>query len=284
MAIHLDQDNFGKLIDPCGGENDIEKKLIRILHEKSFTDDATRVLRSIRYEQRFDFQLEANTETLLHRDLAMLKTISGDRIRHELELILKEDLPEKMLQRAGELGVLKEIHPSLHGNGLLKEVFQQARSTTRSPAIALYFSLMLYYFSHEEGEDFIARLRLPRSIARAIRDTLDLKENIFFLSTAQLSPSDIYELLESHHPLSILANAIYSDSVLQRKRLYLYLNKLRFVKTALDGEALQQIGIPPGPRMGEILRELHEARLDQRVKSREEEEKLVRQWIKRQTR
>ncbi|MFC1923853.1 CCA tRNA nucleotidyltransferase [Chloroflexota bacterium] len=284
MAIHLDQDNFGKLVDPCGGENDIENRLIRILHKKSFTDDATRMLRAIRYEQRFDFQLETNTETLLHRDLAMLKTISGDRIRHELELILKEDLPERMLQRAGELGVLGEIHPSLQGNGHLREVFQQARSITRSPAIALYFSLMLYHHSQQEGEDFIARLRLPRSIARAIRDTLDLKENVFFLSTAQLSPSDIYELLEGHHPLSILANAIYSDSVLQRKRLYLYLNKLRSVKTELDGEALQQMGIPPGPGMGEMLRALHEARLDQRVKSREEEEELVRQWINRQTR
>lgn len=279
MAIHLDLDNFGKLVDPCGGEDDLKNELIRILHEKSFIDDATRILRAIRYEQRFGFQLEPTTEGLLRRDLSMLKTISGDRIRHELELIFKEEYPEAMLQRAGKLGVLEEIHPSLKGNSRLKEMFQQARSITRSPSTALYFSLMLYHVSQEEGEDFIARLRLPKSTGRAIQDTLDLKENVFFLATAQLSPSDIYQLLEGHCPLSIMANAIASDSVLLRKRLHLYLNKLRYIKTSLDGEDLQKMGISPGPRLGEILRALHEARLDQRVKSREEEEEFVKNLL-----
>src|SRR4030042_6195240 len=140
IAIHLDRDNFGTPLDPYGGEDDLENRLIRILHEKSFIDDATRMLRAIRYEQRFDFQLEPNTEELLRRDLGMLNTISGDRIRHELELILKEECPEKMLRRASELGVLKEIHSSLKGNGWLEERFQQARSTTHPLPIALYFS------------------------------------------------------------------------------------------------------------------------------------------------
>jgi tRNA nucleotidyltransferase (CCA-adding enzyme) len=279
MAIHLDPDNFGKLVDPFGGEKDLEHKLIRILHEKSFVDDATRMLRAIRYEQRFDFQLETTAEQLLRRDLSMLHTVSGDRVRHELELILKEEQPEKPLQRAGEVGLLQEIHPSLKGDGWLKKKFPQARSVAHPPPLGLYFSLLVYHLSQKEGEDFIARLRIPGVIARAIRDSLRLKEDLLPLTSADLSPSATYRLLQDYSPTSILACAIASDSSLLHQRLHLYLNKLRYIKTSLNGKALQQLGIPPGPHLGEILRLLHEARLDQKVKTREEEVELVRLWL-----
>jgi len=279
MAIHLDPNNFGKLVDPFGGEKDLGHKLIRILHEKSFVDDATRMLRAIRYEQRFNFQLETTTEQLLRRDLSMLQTISGDRVRHELELIFKEEQPEKPLQRAGELGLLQEIHPSLKGDGWLKEKFRQARSITYPPPLGLYFSLLVYHLSQKEGEDFIARLRIPGVTARAIRDTLRLKENLLPLTSPELSPSAIYRLLQDYSPTSILACAVASDSTLLRQRLHLYLNKLRYIKTSLNGKALQQMGLSPGPRLGEILRQLHHAKLDQKVKTREEEVQLVRLWL-----
>jgi tRNA nucleotidyltransferase (CCA-adding enzyme) len=279
MAIHLDPDNFGKLVDPFGGEKDLGHKLVRILHEKSFVDDATRMLRAIRYEQRFDFQLETTTAQLLRRDLAMLHTISGDRIRHELELIFKEEHPEKPLQRAAELGLLQEIHPSLKGDGWLRGKFQQARSITYPTPLGLYFSLLVYHLSQEEGEDFITRLRIPGATARAVRDTLRLKENLLPLTSPELSPSAIYRLLQDYSPTSILTCAIASESALIMERLHLYLNKLRYVKTSLNGRTLQQMGISPGPRLGEILRQLHDAKLDQRVKTRAEEMELVRLWL-----
>ena len=279
MAVHLDLDNFGKLVDPCGGEDDLKNKLIRILHEKSFTDDATRILRAIRYEQRFGFKLEPTTAGLLRRDLSMLRTISGDRIRHELELILKEECPEKILRRAGELGVLKEIHPSLKGDAWLEEKFHQARSINRSPPIALYFSLLVYHLSQEEGEDLVSRLSIPKTTSQVIRDTIRIKEILPSLADPGLLPSAIYRLLEGYRPLSIMANALASDSALIRPRLHLYLNKLRYVKISLDGEYLKQMGIPPGLRLGEISRALHDAKLDQIVKTREEEEKLVHRWL-----
>ncbi|MFC1966600.1 CCA tRNA nucleotidyltransferase, partial [Chloroflexota bacterium] len=109
MAIELSHGRYGQLIDRHGGMDDLKHKLIRILHERSFIDDATRIWRGLRYEQRLDFQLEANTLKLLKRDLPMLDTISGDRIRHELELVLREEFPEKALRRATELGVLPRL-------------------------------------------------------------------------------------------------------------------------------------------------------------------------------
>ncbi|GAH60002.1 unnamed protein product [marine sediment metagenome] len=113
MAIDLNPSRYGELIDLYGGRDDLEHKLIRILHENSFIDDATRIWRGLRYEQRLNFRLEKNTLKLLKRDIPMLDTISGDRIRYELECIFKEERPEKVLRRAEELGVLPKLHPSL---------------------------------------------------------------------------------------------------------------------------------------------------------------------------
>src|SRR4030043_511001 len=81
MALHLNPQRFGELIDLYKGKDDLEHRLIRILHPNSFIDDATRILRAIRYEQRLGFKLETETEKLLRRDVTMLDTISGDRIR-----------------------------------------------------------------------------------------------------------------------------------------------------------------------------------------------------------
>jgi len=117
MAIYLNPARYGELIDLYGGRDDLGHKLIRVLHERSFTDDATRIWRGLRYEQRLDFQLETNTLQLLKRDIPMLDTISGDRIRYELECILQEEFPEKILRRAEELRVLAKLHPALKGNG-----------------------------------------------------------------------------------------------------------------------------------------------------------------------
>jgi len=279
MAIRLDPDNFGQLVDPFQGERDLAHKLIRVLHPRSFVDDATRMLRAVRYEQRFDFRLEAATEELLKRDLSMIHTISGDRIRHELELIFKEARPEKPLRRAAELCLLQEIHAALKGNGWIAKAFEQARSTANPPSLGLYLSLAVHHFSRDEAEDLITSLNIPKATARVIQDTLSLRENLASLEAPQLSPSAIYRLLQDYSPTSILAWAIASESPLIRQRLHLYLDRLRYVKSSLNGQDLQNMGLPPGPRMGQMLKALHEAKLDQKAKTRAEEVALVRRWL-----
>lgn len=279
MALRLDPGNFGALVDPFGGQKDLESRLIRILHDRSFIDDATRMLRAVRYEQRFGFRLEASTEDLLRQNVTMLRTISGDRIRHELELILKEECPEKALKRAGDLGLLGEVHPALKGDGQLKEIFEKARETASPPSPALYFVLMTYRFSLTECEDFVARLKVPGTISRVILDTARLRERMPSLDSPDLSPSAAYGLLREYSPTSVLACAIAADSALVQERLHLYLNRWRHVRTSLDGNGLQKIGVPSGPRLGGMLKALHEAKLDGKIGSIKDETELVRRWL-----
>jgi len=281
MAIELNPGHYGELIDQYGGRDDLEHKLIRILHEKSFTDDATRIWRGLRYEQRLDFQLEPTTLKLLKRDIPMLDTISGDRIRYELECILKEERPEKVLRRAEELGVLSKLSPTLKSRGWLAEKFKQARqiSFPNPPPIGLYLAILVYPLTSEENEPLISFLRLPKPLAQTLRDTIGLKAKLPSLANPELSPSGIYRLIHGYSLQAVTVNSLACDSPVAHQHIQLFLDKLRYVKPALTGNDLQKMGITPGPRMKEILQKLHEARLDGKVTSKQGEKKLVEGWL-----
>ncbi|TET26388.1 MAG: CCA tRNA nucleotidyltransferase [Dehalococcoidia bacterium] len=278
MAVGLNPDGYGELIDLYGGRCDLEHKLIRVLHQKSFSDDATRIWRGLRYQRRLGFQLEETTLSLLKRDIGMLATISGDRIRHELELVLKEEFPEKILLRADELNVLKWLHPSLKGNRWLAEKFQQARKLSATPPLELYLALLTYPLTAKENEQLISFLRLPKSLAQILRDSASIKAKLGLLSVPKLAPSRVYRLLYGYSPTAVIANMLASDSAVACRHIQLFLDKLRYIKPALSGQDLIKMGIPPSPTIKELLDKLHQAKLDGKVRSRKDEEELLRSF------
>jgi len=276
MAISLAANDYGELVDPYQGKSDLEHRLIRILHSESFSDDATRILRGVRYEQRLGFEFEAQTVQLLKRDISMLDTISGDRIRHELELIFKEKQPDLVIKRLGELGVLPIISPFLKGDGWIAEKFDRARRLKKPTQLpSLYFCLLIYSFSKTGIEQFLARLNISAKLSRAMRDTLRLKTNLPLLDKPSLKPSEIYYLLREYEPAAIQANAIASDSSMVHHYLQLFLTELRYVRTSLNGEELKRLGISAGPEMGKALQVLHKAKLDGEVSTKADEKKLA---------
>ncbi len=277
MAISLGSNDYGDLTDPHQGKNDLEHRLIRILHPGSFSDDATRILRAVRYEQRLGFGIETQTARLLNRDIPMLDTISGARIRHELELIFREKLPELALKRLGEMGVLSRISLSLKGDGWIVEKFDRARRLNKPYQLpTLYFCLLIYSLSENEIEQFLARLNTSTTLSRIMRDTLRLKTSLPLLDKPAMKPSKIYYLLREYEPLAVQANAIATESPIVHQHLQLFLTKLRYVRTSLNGGDLKRLGIPLGPEIGQALHALHKAKLDGEIKTRAGEKKLAR--------
>ncbi|MFH1516101.1 MAG: CBS domain-containing protein, partial [bacterium] len=118
LAIRLNPVGFGELIDFFRGANDLEDRRIRILHTLSFVDDPTRVFRAIRFEGRLGFRMDDETQhqaTIALQD-NMLEKIAPERIRNEIELILKENDPISIIIRAEEIGLLKRIHSNIKLN------------------------------------------------------------------------------------------------------------------------------------------------------------------------
>jgi tRNA nucleotidyltransferase (CCA-adding enzyme) len=280
MAIHLDSACFGELLDPYGGRGDLAQGLIRVLHENSFSDDPTRILRALRYEQRLDFHLEQSTEEWLRRDAVVMDIVTGERLRHELELILSEEEPEKVLSRAYELSVLSKLHPALKGDGWVRERFEWARKASAKPTSAIYLALLAYRLSEEEAKSLIARLKIVGKAAQVMRHAIELRGSLPALAQPQIAPSAIYRLLEKHPLEAIFATAIAVDSPLVREQLELYLTELRYIKPILDGDDLKEMGVPPGRRLGNTLRALHNAKLDGRVRTEGEERELVQRLLR----
>jgi tRNA nucleotidyltransferase (CCA-adding enzyme) len=169
MAVSLNRDNYGDLIDLYHGLKDLTNKSIRVLHDKSFSDDATRIWRAVRYEQRLGFHIEPATLLLLKRDLPLMKTVGGYRLRHELELVLKEKEPEKVLRRAAELSVLAALHPSLKVDDWLVAQFQKARQSGEANADT-YLGLLLYHLNAEDLLQIIRYLRFSTRQTKIINE------------------------------------------------------------------------------------------------------------------
>ncbi len=283
MAVEVNPRHFGELIDPFSGRLDLDNEMVRVLHDKSFIDDATRIWRAIRYEQRLDFEIEPSTFALLKRDIDMLSTISGDRIRHELELVLAEEMPEKALRRADALGVLKLIHPSLKADDWLDETFTRAREQCPTDKVHphFYLALLTYRLNSPETEEFISFLHLPKEPAGVLRDAGDTKNMITRLATPGLAPGRIYDFLHGRSLTALMAVSLAAGSNTAAEHIELYLNVLRHVNPALTGADLIKLGVPQGPKVKEYLLRLRDARLDGQVDSKREEEDLVRGWVKK---
>ena len=281
MAIALSPQNYGELIDLYGGLFDLENKLIRVLHDKSFTHDATRIWRAIRYSERLDFAIEAHTRELLKRDVSYLDTVSGDRIRYELECVMGEDYPGKAIRRAGELDVLKKLNPHLSGDGILAARFRRARelSELEKPPFALYTALLTYPLNGEEIEQFTLYLRLDRTVSRVLRDACELRSKAGFLGDPSLTPTQVYHLLHGCSPLAIETIYIESNNTTVWQHIDFYTNVLRNVKPLLTGKELQNMGVPEGPEIRKILGMLLDARLNGEITAKEDEEKIVRKWV-----
>ena len=170
MAISLNPDNYGELIDLYGGLKDLNSKSIRVLHDKSFIDDATRIWRAVRYEQRLGFHIEPETLSLLKRDIPLMKTVGGYRLRREMELVLKEKEPEKALLRADELGVLNALHPSLKVDDWLVSRFRAAKQTGKANP-DYYLGLLTYRLSEDDLRQITKYLRFSVRQVKIINET-----------------------------------------------------------------------------------------------------------------
>jgi len=281
MAAQLHPNRFGELVDPYGGKVDLDKGLIKVIHGDSFKDDPTRIWRAVRYEQRLKFRLAPETERLLRRDLAFMDAVSGDRLRHEMERILKEGEPEKAIDRSYDLGVLQQLTPALQGDGWISRHFQRARqvSPDMQPEPVVYLALLAWRLDKGQIEAFIERLRFDRVTTRILRQIPPLRELLTSLEVKELRPSEIYHRLERYKVQAVMTAALATDSEPAHDKLALYLSSLRHIAPSLNGDDLKRMGVPTGRKLGGTLRALKDARLDGVVASRAEEETLVSHWL-----
>ncbi len=133
MAVALSPSSFGEIMDPFGGRVDMAERKIRILHDRSFIDDPTRIFRAVRFEGRLGFRMDDATERRAQEALAsgVLDRLEDYRLAAELELILKEEDPRRILLRLEALGVMEPVRMRARGSRLLRRTLHEAESAIR---------------------------------------------------------------------------------------------------------------------------------------------------------
>jgi tRNA nucleotidyltransferase (CCA-adding enzyme) len=287
LAIRLDPGRFGELLDFYGGKRDLDSQVIRVLHSLSFIDDPTRILRAVRFEQRLGFRIEARTEELMLQSLTLLDRITGDRIRHELELLLREPQPERGFARLAELGVLAQIHPGLTFDVWVEDCFVRLRDVLQDPIWELavddytieltHFGLLTFRMNLDGLEMLERRLHVQRTTIDHIRQLHSLKGEFGRLARAQ-TPSAVFQILEPYSRQVLLMVFVAADDPVIRDLVYRFVQSWAGVRTVTTGRELQELGLKPGPIFSKLLDELLFARLDGRV-STDEEERIYLQHL-----
>lgn len=290
LAIRLNTDGFGTLIDFFGGQKDLKQKLIRVLHNLSFVEDPTRVFRAIRFEHRFGLKIGKLTSDLIENAVRMdfFKELGGRRLFSELRQILEEEKPLLALQRINQYDLLKVIHPKITYNQSMENLLDSIEK------VITWYNLL---FLEEECRKWMVYVfGLMRSMDKrdmqAVCDRLELSEqhqNILvrekFKAEATLkwmagSPkyknSELYKALMPFHLETLLYMMASANHDSMKRAISGYITNLRRVKPMLRGNDLKEMGYKPGPVFREILTALLEARLNGEIKTRDDEREFVR--------
>jgi len=268
---------------------------VRVLHSLSFIDDPTRILRAVRYEQRFGFHIETRTLELLGEALDLLERVTSARIRHEFQRIFQESAPERTLLRLGEVGVLNRLHPELTSDGWLTNCFASLRgilngeiktndwvqrNLASEPLWRLYWALLTFRVSAAALHELEMRLQWDKSTQRLVLGLHTVESALDQLRSPSLRPSRATAIFESANlcALSLFVVA-HADDAQIRKIVERYHDEWRHVRSRLNGDDLAAMNIPRGPLYSSLLQQLRTAQLDGRLQSREDEERLIAQFL-----
>jgi tRNA nucleotidyltransferase (CCA-adding enzyme) len=287
LALRLDGRHFGELHDYYGGLLDIEQRLVRVLHSLSFIDDPTRMLRAVRYEQRYGFNIESRTLQLMGEARPLVARLSPERIRHELDLIFDEKKAVAMLARLDELGLIKAISEFLPWSQELYQRLDEARDKFIPIEWELPESISGHFFAESVAYG-LWLLDLPISSIVHIQERLCFSMAIFkSIQAASLLYADLPALhgskpsswVDRLDGIPLLATYVVF-LVTQEKALSLYATRWRKIHPKTTGHTLITRGLKPGPFFQDILHALRCAWLDGDLTSSEAEDVLLDDLLK----
>lgn len=283
MAVSLKDGEPGLLVDPFEGHSDLQAGRIRVLHDRSFSDDPTRILRAIRYEDRYGFRMDDETVALARACIATghVGDLSGARLREELIALLEEGDVSHAIPRLAELEAEKEIHPHVVADAEAVQLFDRLRELNDRydldvPAWRLGLAALARKLPSDEIAPWLDGLKVRRrdadQIAAAITDGPKIAEQLGGVSP---TPADIVALAEPNAPDAPL----FALGLTDLPQLHEYFDRLAGIRLEITGADVAELGLGESPRVGEILAELRRRKLNGELEGRESELAAARELV-----
>jgi len=286
LAIKLNRRDYGTLIDYFGALKDIREKAIRVLHNLSFVEDPTRVLRAIRFEQRFGFKIGKLTLGLMKNAVAIncFKGLSGRRLFLELKLLLMEPEPIRAIERMEEFDLLHVISPEIRFTLDLGMLFEEIRGVL-SWFDHLYLEepydpWKVYWHGLTSGLEPKALQALGERLQmgdadgrRMIAQRMEMNSVLdkLFRSKGESSHYELYKLLSLYDTETLLFMMAKANNRTIKRQISTFFLRLRGARVTMTGRDLKQMGFQPGPLYRQILDALLEAKLNHQVNTKEDE-------------
>ena len=299
LAVQLNPQQFGRMLDPYGGQSDLRARTLRVLHAGSFQDDPTRIFRAIRFEQRLGFRLEPTTLRLLAQAAStnLIQQLSGPRLQNEILLLLAERDPVRAIARLEQLKLLRFLHRRLCYAKNVKRtvtavpkalawwvrrfqdsvidrpiVYLMALSSESSPAVVATMIRRLALSREQAKKMNIGRHRVDRALKRLTNSGIVRRSQIFRLLEGFSDEALVLLLAKQRSTHSGLRDLL-------KRHLAEYM-KNKAVKTTLTGRDLQAMGLEPGPEYKTILGKLLDARINGTITTELDERALAHRLLK----
>jgi tRNA nucleotidyltransferase (CCA-adding enzyme) len=293
MALQLNPKHFGTLIDFFSCQNDIKNRLIKVLHNLSFVEDPSRILRAIRFEKRMDFTIARHSERLIRGAVKMdlFSQATNPRLFTELQHIFAEENPILAIKRMADFQLFQFLWPDLLPNLKLDRRFlhilrQAQRAISWFHLLYLdesidpwriYILAIMARSRPKQLENFCKRFQVQAQVCEDLifqKATAEKLADTLY-TNALPSNSSICKMLE---PLSN-NGLLYLMAIARRKEIKktvsFYVTGLRNIHTLLAGNDLKRMGYPPGPSYKAMFAALRDARLDGLLESRHDEEQFL---------
>ena len=279
----------GALLDPLDGRGDLKRGLIRILHPQSFVDDPTRLFRAARYAARFNFVLDADTQQATATGLPHLRSLSGERVKYDLELIFEEAEPERALLLLQRWQVFRAMGIPVPDEDRVCARFARLRKclgegdwpleTLEQTPQEIVRAVSWGAITYNTGQLSVSRWIELIPFVVEVRDALVSLGALSTLSS-QMFRSDKLSassaLLKDFSGLALLIGHLFDPDALKRRAMLCEWKDWRWVRPVTNGDDLRKLGVPPGPIYAKVLQQLRAAWLNGEVKSLAEEQALLK--------
>jgi tRNA nucleotidyltransferase (CCA-adding enzyme) len=269
IALRLGGSGAGELRAFPGALEDLSERRLRVLHEASFIDDPTRLLRLARYRARLGFEIDDRTLGLVRDAVGRdaFSTLSGPRIGNELRLLAREQDPVTALLALRELELDSAIDPKfgLTDAARARRALELLPTDGRRDLVAL--ALAAQHLSATELRGLLDRLGFEASDRDVIVAAATGAGSLAGALSAAARPSEIATAAAGAPPELVALAGSLGPAATARA----WLENLRRVSLEIDGRDLLAAGVPEGPALGRGLDAALRAKLDGEAQSREDE-------------
>lgn len=284
MAVSLNKENFGEILDYFGGREDLKNRKIKVLHKMSFIEDPTRIFRAVRFEKRLGFKMDSQTEKLARTTINMniVSKLNGVRIRDELIYIFNEKNPLEAIERLYELDALRKIGIKVKVDkkftgqvkrilkyyGEMKDYYNKTGSEVKK--WRLLFTLLLKGIKPDKIERWCSEMKVKKRDVNIILETYkmwnDTRRN---LKSIIKKNSTIYYRVNNIPPELQVIACSWGNKYL--KNIKKYLTDLSSLHLEINGNTLKDMGYKPSEKFGDVLKKLFKMKLDGKIAGRKDE-------------